>query len=129
VSKLETHLRNGMKRRIYQVDSAFFVASLALVSDRAFAQGGSTRCQGGSFSVLGLAGDQRTTVPESSLGDMWSAPVSTLSGRKAWVPSLSAAPSTGCEPAVPPRRSLMRIWRPPWQAQPLRQSRPWQVGF
>jgi hypothetical protein len=58
-----------MKRRIYQVASAFFVASLALVSDRAFAQGGSARCQGGSFSVLGLAGDQRTTVPETSLGD------------------------------------------------------------
>src|SRR5229473_2360035 len=59
--------RNGMTRLFYAA-TAIGVASLALLSDRAFADG-SARCQGGGFSLLGLSGRQRTTVPASGIGD------------------------------------------------------------
>ncbi len=75
MSKQRMQHRNGMKSsgdggwaRLFYVATAICVTSLAMLSDRAFAQG-SVRCQGGGFSVLGLSGRQRTTVPASSIGD------------------------------------------------------------
>ncbi len=67
MSKQAMQHRNGMTRLFYAA-TAIGVASLALLSDRAFADG-SARCQGGGFSLLGLSGRQRTTVPASGIGD------------------------------------------------------------